>query len=139
MLSSELHKQLESIQALQKVLKAETACLKEKDFSNLSSILSSKQNLLETILNLDKILSIEQSQTEINNNDDLLALKEEIEKQLQASHKINLINGKLVELSMKSNKHLMQLIRQAAGTNTVTYNQKGGLSSGSLLGKNIKA
>ena len=139
MLSSELHKQLESIQALQKVLKAETACLKEKDFSNLSSILTSKQNLLETILNLDKTLSSEESQTEINTNDDLLALKEEIEKQLQASHKINLINGKLVELSMKSNKHLMQLIRQAAGTNTVTYNQKGGLSSGSLLGKNIKA
>jgi flagella synthesis protein FlgN len=40
---------------------------------------------------------------------------------------------------MKSNNHLMQLIKQATGKNSLTYDQKGGLNSARLLGKNIKA
>ena len=72
-------------------------------------------------------------------DESLLALKNKIEKQLSTCQKINDINGRLVELSMKSNKHLMQLMRQATGKNSVTYDQKGMLNSGTLLGKNIKA
>ncbi len=139
MLSAQLTQQLESIQALQLTLEAESTCLKEKNFSKLNSILFNKQKSLQAIAELDKILSTASSQNEIKQNENLLALKDEIESQLAVCQKINAVNGQLVELSMKSNKHLMQLIKQATGKNTVTYNQKGMLSTASLLGKNIKA
>ena len=138
-LSLQLTEQLESIQALQQVLKEETLCLQEKNFSQLQEILFKKKQLLQSIANLDKVLSTASSQTQITENKDLSSLKNEIEEQLSACQKTNKINGKLVELSMKSNKHLMQLMRQATGKNSVTYDQKGGLTSASLLGKNIKA
>ena len=139
MLSAQLTQQLESIQALQQTLEEETTCLKEKNFSQLNDILFKKQKLLQAVAELDKVLSTASSQNEITQNENLLALKNEIESQLSTCQKINDINGQLVELSMKSNKHLMQLMKQATGKNTVTYDQKGMLNSASLLGKNIKA
>ena len=138
MLSAQLTQQLESIQSLQETLEEETSCLKEKNFSQLNTILFKKKKLLQEIAALDKALSTAASQNNITQNKDLLALKNEIEKQLVNCQKINGINGRLVELSMKSNKHLMQLMKQATGKNSVTYDQKGGLNSARLLGKNIK-
>lgn len=139
MLAAQLEKQLESIHALHLTLEAERDCLKEKDFSQLNSILFKKQELLKEIEQLDKILSTDSSQNEINKNSNLQELKSEIENLLAACQKINNVNGQLVELSMKSNKHLMQLIKQETGKNSVTYDQKGLLNTASLLGKNIKA
>ena len=139
MLSAQLTQQLESIQSLQETLEEETSCLKEKNFSQLNAILFKKKKLLQEIATLDKALSTTASQNNITQNKDLLALKNEIESRLVNCQKINSINGRLVELSMKSNKHLMQLMRQATGKNSITYDQKGGLNSARLLGKNIKA
>ena len=139
MLSTQLAQQLESLQSLQQTLEEETACLKEKNFSQLNTILFQKKKLLQTVAELDKILSTAASQNKIMQDESLLALKNKIEKQLSTCQKINDINGRLVELSMKSKKHLMQLMRQATGKNSVTYDQKGMLNSGTLLGKNIKA
>ncbi|WP_019616637.1 flagella synthesis protein FlgN [Psychromonas ossibalaenae] len=139
MLLSQLNQQLESINNLHAALEEETACLKEKNFSVLNDLLFKKQKLLQAIGELDKVLSTAVSQEKISTDDDLSQLKLEIEKQLQACQKINDINGRLVELSMKSNKHLMQVMTQASGRNSVTYDQKGLLNGGQLLGKNIKA
>ncbi|WP_028864679.1 flagella synthesis protein FlgN [Psychromonas aquimarina] len=139
MLLSQLNQQLESINNLQTTLEEETACLKEKNFSSLNDLLFKKQKLLQAVGELDKVLSTAASQDEISADDNLSQLKQEIEQQLQACQKINDINGRLVELSMKSNKHLMQVMTQASGRNSVTYDQKGTLNSGQLLGKNIKA
>jgi flagella synthesis protein FlgN len=139
MLSAQLKQQLQSIQALQQTLEEETACLKEKNFSQLSAILLKKQKLLQAVTELDKVLSPAKIQDQIAQSEDLLALKNEIEQQLAACQKINALNGRLVELSMKSNNLLMQLIKQATGKNSITYDQKGGLNSASLLGRNIKA
>lgn len=139
MLSAQLTQQLELMQALQLTLEQETACLKEKNFSELNEILFKKQRALQEIAELDKVLSADSSQNKINSDKNLLAIKSKIESQLLVCQKINAVNGKLVELSMKSNKHLMQLIKQATGQNSVTYDQKGMLNSASLLGKDIKA
>ena len=139
MLSTQLTQQLESIQELQQILEQEFACLKEKDFSSLNEILFKKQKLLRAIAELDKVLSSASSQDKIAQSEDLLNLKNKIEEQLTACQKTNSINGKIIELSMKSNKHLMQLMKHATGKNSITYDQKGGLNSASLLGKNIKA
>ncbi|MCW8996195.1 MAG: flagellar protein FlgN [Psychromonas sp.] len=139
MLSAQLTQQLESIQTLEETLKEETACLKEKNFSQLNTILFKKKQLLQAIADQDKTLSIPSAQTQIEQNESLRTLKNEIEQHLSACKKINNVNGRLIELSMKSNKHLMQLMKQATGKNSITYDQKGGLSSASLLGKNITA
>lgn len=139
MLTEQLTEQLKSVQALQLLLEAETACLKEKDFSQLNKLLFEKQKLLQAVAELDKVLSATLSIDAIQQEARLQTLKDEIESELLVCKKINEVNGQLVTLSMKSNKHLMQLMKQATGKNSVTYDQKGMLNSGSLLGKNIKA
>lgn len=139
MLNTTLKQQLESIQALQKILEDEQICLKEKEFSILSDLLFQKQSSLQKIADLDKILSVATAQTEISENDNLRDLKKQVDLQLLQCQKINDVNGRLVELSMKSNKHLMQLMKQATGKNSITYDQKGMLNSATLLGENIEA
>lgn len=139
MLLEQLQQQLTLIQTLQLILEAETDCLKEKKFSSLKDILSNKQDTLQAIDTLDKNLSKNDLQSALQENKDLQSLKEEIDTQLRACKKSNDINGQLVALSMKSNKHLMQILKQETGKNSVTYNNKGSLTSASLLGKDIKA
>jgi len=139
MLPEQLKQQLEFIHALQTILDEETTCLKEKKFTQLTAIISKKQQLLTSITELDKALATPASQQAIIENSDLLTIKNEIEQQLTECKKSNSINGKVIELSMKSNKHLMQIMTQATGKNSVTYDRKGGLNSASLMGKDIKA
>jgi flagella synthesis protein FlgN len=139
MLSTQLIQQLKHIADLQVALEEEKRCLTEKDFSSFSTILFEKQKSLQSIATLDKQLSIEKTLQVIQQSDELTALKDTVEKNLQACQKLNNVNGKLVELSMKSNKHLMQILKQATGKNSVTYDQKGALNTGQLLGKDIQA
>ncbi len=137
--AQQLKQQLSLLQALQATLEQETACLKDKEFKNLTNLLQEKQNTLQAIADLEKALASEQIQLAILADDQLIALKKSIDEQLLICQRLNDINGRLVQLSMKSNKHLMQLLTQASGKNTVTYDQKGTLNAASLLGKNIKA
>ena len=139
MLEAQLSKQLENLNSLQKTLLEEKRCLTEKDFTSLNDTLFNKQKSLQTIASLDKKLTTAKSLAAINQSEQLMVLKMRIETDLKSCQKINDINGKLVAMSMKSNKHLMQLITQATGQNSVTYDQKGLLQGGQLLGKDIQA
>lgn len=139
MLETQLSQLSASLNDLQELLAEEKRCLTEKDFSSFNEILFNKQKLLQTIATLDKKLTTEQSLATINQSDELKSLKNAIEIQLKSCQKVNNVNGKLVQLSMRSNKHLMQLMTQATGKNSVTYNQKGMLKGGQLLGRNIQA
>lgn len=139
MLKEKLAELLETIQALHELLEEEKRCIKEKSFSDLNTLLFNKQKLLQNINSSNKLISTEQNLLLIQQNLALSVLKEEIQATLQACQKNNEINGRLIEMSMKSNKHLMQLLTQAKGQNSITYDQKGLLNGASLLGKNIKA
>lgn len=139
MLQTQLSKQLQNLTDLQVTLEEEKRCLTEKDFTSFNDTLFNKQKLLQNIASLDRQLTTENSLAQLKQDDELTALKNTLEIQLQSCQKINSINGKLVELSMKSNKHLMQLMTKATGQNSVTYDQKGLLNGGRLLGKNIQA
>ncbi|PKF62775.1 flagellar protein FlgN [Psychromonas sp. psych-6C06] len=139
MLALQLQQQLKNLNELQASLEEEKRCLTEKDFSAFNDILFNKQKLLQNIANTDKQISTEKNLTIISKDDQLSQAKESLENQLRDCQKLNAINGRLVELNMKSNKHLMQLMTQATGKNSVTYNQKGLLKGGQLLGKNIQA
>jgi len=139
MLQDQLNELLDSIKKLHQLIDDERACLKEKSFDNLNLILSNKQKQLQIISASNKEISSEDNLLLIQEDRQLSALKKDIEDSLMACQKDNEINGRLIELSMQSNKHLMQVLTQAKGKNTVTYDQKGILSSASLLGKNIQA
>ena len=139
MLLEKLSELLETTQALQALLEEEKQCLTKKSFSQLNTLLFNKQKLLQNIGNSDKIISTEDNLAIIENNETLSDLKDTIETRLRECKKENDINGQLIEMSMKSNKHLMQILTQAKGQNTVTYDQKGVLNRGSLLGKDIEA
>ena len=139
MLSEKLSELFETTLALKILLEEERECLTKKSFSELNTLLFSKQKLLQNIGNSDKLISTVENLAIIENNKDLFSLKNDIENILLECKKNNDINGQLIEMSMKSNKHLMQILTQAKGQNSVTYDQKGVLNRGSLLGKNIKA
>ncbi|AGH80561.1 flagellar protein FlgN [Psychromonas sp. CNPT3] len=134
-----LNRQLILINELHLILEQETTCLKEKSFSHLSEILKQKQQKLTLIAELDSVLSRPADLQQIENSTTAQEIKKEILSCLAKCQHINSINGKLVELGMRSNKHLTQLIKQATGKNSITYDQKGMLNSGQLLGKNIQA
>lgn len=139
MLTKQLSGLSETIQALHDLLDEEKNCLKEKSFSGLNTLLFNKQKLLQNINSQNKLISTPENLTLIQQDPKLVMLQSEIQTNLQLCQKNNAINGRLIELSMKSNKHLMQILTQAKGKNSVTYDQKGLLSGGSLLGKNIEA
>jgi len=139
MLQTKLSQQLKNISDLQVVLEEEKRCLTVKDFSTFNDILFNKQKLLQSIATLDKQLTNENTLEQIKQSEELTAIKNNLEINLLNCQKLNTVNGRLVELSMKSNKHLMQLMTQATGKNSVTYDQKGALNAGQLLGKNIQA
>jgi len=139
MLQDQLNELLDSIKKLHQLLDDERTCLKEKSFEDLNLILSNKQKQLQIINASNKEISNEDNLLLIQEDRQLSVLKKDIEDNLMACQKNNEINGRLIELSMQSNKHLMQVLTQAKGKNTVTYDQKGILSSASLLGKNIQA
>ncbi|WP_025562498.1 flagellar protein FlgN [Psychromonas sp. SP041] len=139
MLTEQLSQLLESIQVLQNLLEEEKLCLKEKSFENLNTLLFNKKKLLQKINSSNQAISTKDNLIVIEQDPALSSLKQEIVKRLTECQKNNEINGRLVELSMKSNKHLMQLLTQAKGKNSITYDQKGLLNSGSLLGNNIEA
>jgi len=130
---------LEATKALEILLDEEKQCLTHKSFGELNTLLFNKERLLQNISKSDKIISTAENLTLIENDQELSNLKENIENRLRKCKKNNEINGKLIEMSMKSNKHLMQILTQAKGKNTVTYDQKGILNRGSLLGKDIEA
>lgn len=139
MLETQLTQQLDNLLKLHDTLEQEKTCLTDKQFAALNDILFNKQKLLQTISTLDKTLSHAKNLDSIAQNETLSALKARVESQLMDCQKLNNINGKLVALSMKSNKHLMQLMTQATGRNSVTYDQKGLLQGGQLLGRDIQA
>ncbi|GLS89298.1 hypothetical protein GCM10007916_03650 [Psychromonas marina] len=139
MLLEKLAQQLKNLNSLQVLLEEEKRCLTEKDFSSFNDTLFNKQKSLQTIATLDRQLTNAENLQQINASDELSTLRSTLETELQHCQKMNNMNGKLVALSMKSNKHLMQIMTQAKGQNSVTYNQKGSLQSGRLLGKNIQA
>lgn len=139
MLQTQLIKQQQNINNLQAILEEEKRCLTEKDFTTFSDTLFNKQKSLQSISTLDKQLTSKKNLDLVKENNELTVLKNALEAQLKECQKLNDVNGKLVALSMKSNKHLMQLMTQATGKNSVTYDRKGALKGGQLLGKNIQA
>lgn len=139
MLTEQLSQLLGSIQVLQKLLEEEKLCLKEKSFKNLNTLLFNKQKLLQQINSGNKSISTKENLILIEQDPTLSSLKENIVNHLAECQKSNEVNGRLIEMSMKSNKHLMQLLTQAKGKNSITYDQKGLLNGASLLGNNIEA
>ena len=139
MTASLLEDQLNALMLLHQVIEEEAECLKNKEFTSLNEVLFNKQKQLQDIATRDSTITATFSLADIENNEQLSTLKKQVDLQLQHCQKLNDINGQLVQLSMKSNKHLMQLMTQATGKNTVTYDKKGTLGAASLLGSDIKA
>ena len=139
MLLEELSQLLDATQTLHNLLEEEKQCLKEKSFESLNTLLFNKKKLLETINGNNKKISTEQNIAIIEQDPQLTKIKSDIELHITNCKKNNEINGQLIEMSMKSNKHLMQILTQAKGKNSVTYDQKGTLNRESLLGKDIEA
>ncbi|HIP76466.1 MAG TPA: flagellar protein FlgN [Psychromonas hadalis] len=105
-LNQQLAEQLTALDNLAKILDAGSTCLKEKVFDTLNEILFNKQKNLQAIMERDKQLTSPDNIAAITQSENLSSLKKQIDDSLQACHKSNQINGRLIELSRKKQCYL---------------------------------
>ncbi len=126
------------VEALGTVLIEEHKCLEQRDTDKLSDIIQQKQLLLKSVSERDVVICQHPDAQQLKQGD-LALQKQDIESQLAKCKKQNDINGKVIELSLKSARHLANVLTQARAANSMTYNNKGQTQVGSQLGGGIKA
>lgn len=127
-LPSLLHTQDDYLNRMQGILEEEFNLLKQHQALALPELSERKQQLLTAIEALDKTLA------ELPDLAQLLAAypdqMAQLRKKLDACQHQNDINGRLLELSIVSNRRLAGFLSQLRDRNSLTYDAKGNTRSG---------
>ncbi|MGU5772086.1 flagellar biosynthesis protein FlgN [Aeromonas sp. YN13HZO-058] len=127
-LPSLLHTQDDYLSQMQGILEEEFSLLEQHQALALPALTERKQQLLAAIETLDKTLA-EMPELALQ----LAAYPDEIAQlraKLDACQTQNDINGRLLELSMVSNRRLATFLSQLRDRNSLTYDAKGNTRSG---------
>ena len=108
------------ISDLKAILEKEKQYLTNKDFINLSKILSKKYYLLEDIKKLEDIISMQSEKEPIPKDE-----KNEIIKQLDECQKLNESNGLLIKRSNDSIERLKEKLKESQKGKDLSYDEKG--------------
>ncbi|MBQ8706837.1 MAG: flagellar protein FlgN [Succinivibrionaceae bacterium] len=135
-LSAFLERQKQILDELNKLLKDEFAVLKNRQAFSLPKINQRKQALLSELTANDRAIG------QLPDRDDLKTVyktqMEEIQKQLQICQKQNAVNGRLIQLSITSNRRLGMTLSKLKDRNSMTYDDKGATHSSASSGMNIE-
>lgn len=127
-LSSLLHTQDDYLTQMQGILEEEFRLLEQHQALALPALTERKQQLLTAIETLDKTLA-EMPELALQlaaYPDEMVQLREK----LDACQTQNDINGRLLELSIVSNRRLATFLSQLRDRNSLTYDAKGNTRSG---------
>ncbi|ELI6432146.1 flagellar protein FlgN [Aeromonas salmonicida subsp. salmonicida] len=127
-LPSLLHTQDEYLSRMQGLLEEEFNLLKQHQALALPELAERKQKLLADIEVLDQTLA---RQPELQQQ--LSAFPEQmnsLREKLDACQEQNDLNGRLLELSIVSNRRLASFLSQLRDRNSLTYDAKGNTRSG---------
>ncbi|WP_426008362.1 flagella synthesis protein FlgN [Aeromonas salmonicida] len=127
-LPSLLHTQDEYLSRMQGLLEEEFNLLKQHQALALPELAERKQKLLADIEVLDQTLA---RQPELQQQ--LSAFPEQmnaLREKLDACQEQNDVNGRLLELSIVSNRRLASFLSQLRDRNSLTYDAKGNTRSG---------
>ncbi|VXA79849.1 MULTISPECIES: flagella synthesis protein FlgN [Aeromonas] len=127
-LPSLLHTQDEYLSRMQGLLEEEFNLLKQHQALALPELAERKQKLLADIEVLDQILArLPELQQQLSAfPEQMNALREK----LDACQEQNDLNGRLLELSIVSNRRLASFLSQLRDRNSLTYDAKGNTRSG---------
>jgi flagellar biosynthesis protein FlgN len=127
-LPSLLHAQDEYLSQMQDLLAEEFDLLKQHQALALPALAERKQQLLATIESLDKTLA------ELPDLQQRLiafpAQLQALQTKLDACQEQNDLNGRLLELSIISNRRLASFLSKMRDRNSMTYDAKGNTRSG---------
>ncbi len=127
-LPSLLHAQDESLSQMQALLVEEFDLLKQHQALALPALADRKQQLLTTIEELDQQLAkLPDLQQQLSTVPTQLAA---LQQKLDACQEQNDLNGRLLELSIVSNRRLASFLSKLKDRNSLTYDAKGNTRSG---------
>ena len=119
------------------LLEEEFVLLKQRQALSLPDIASKKQLLLEQLQRNDASISQHPDQPQLNGP--LSAQKEHLVEKLRQCQERNEVNGKLLELSLASNRRLAGVLTQIRDRNSMTYDSKGTAHAAGNMNLNLKA
>lgn len=119
------------------LLEEEFVLLKQRQALSLPDIASKKQLLLEQLQRNDASISQHPDQPQLNGP--LSAQKEHLVEKLRQCQERNEVNGKLLELSLASNRRLSGVLSQIRDRNSMTYDSKGTAHAAGNMNLNLKA
>ncbi len=121
---------------LDKLLKDEFAALKNRQAFSLPQISQQKQKLLNELNANDAAIGKLPESGELKTT--FRSHMEEIQKQLQNCQRQNSVNGRLIQLSIASNRRLGMTLSKLKDRNSLTYDDKGSTHSSSSTGMDIR-
>ena len=121
---------------LDKLLKDEFAALKNRQAFSLPQISQQKQKLLNELNANDAAIGKLPESGELKTT--FRSHMEEIQKQLQNCQRQNSVNGRLIQLSIASNRRLGMTLSKLKDRNSLTYDDKGSSHSSSSTGMDIQ-
>ncbi len=131
-----LERQKQILDQLAKLLKEEFAVLKDRQALSLPKINQQKQALLNELTANDQKIS------EMPDKDKLKTTyksqMDEIQNKLKNCQKQNSVNGKLIQLSIASNRRLGVTLSKLKDRNSMTYDGKGATHSRASSGMDIQ-
>lgn len=124
----------EKIKAFLETLSEEFVALKNRDLDNITRLSESKAQLLAQLSDIDSL-----AQTQAETETEYKNWRQEFATQLKHCRMQNEINGKLIELSLVSNRKLAVVLAKARDKDSLTYNGHGLTQPSSSLPLGIKA
>jgi len=129
--------QLNHIKQLELLLNDEKQSLIDRDHESITSLANHKQLLMSQLEKIDSDISASMTTTQLSDEEQLL--KEQITAALSNCHRLNLENGKAIDLSINSVQRLQRSLIQKRAGNSMTYNAKGKTRGGSASSGYISA
>jgi len=127
-LPSLLHTQDDYLSQMQGILEEEFNLLEQHQALALPALTERKQQLLAAIESLDTLLAeLPELAVQLTAYPDEMA---QLRAKLDACQEQNDINGRLLELSIVSNRRLATFLSQLRDRNSLTYDAKGNTRSG---------
>ena len=118
--SERFERQRQQLQALIELLEQERGALVARDIPAIEQLAAAKQQLLAAIAETDKALA-----SELAADADVAQAKGELDALLDHCKSLNDLNGQVIQLSLNGLGRLQQLMAEARGRGSVTYDDKG--------------
>lgn len=136
-----LSQQLETVKQFYQLLEQEHEALIGRQPELLNQVLAEKQAILEKIAETDSKMQTHPEVASLKAPQDPAMAENMAEiKQLFAQcQEKNDINGEIIEMSLRTTRHLTAVLNQAKAANSLTYDAKGKAKGASIMGSGIKA